>query len=118
MTNKELDSFYEELGARIRAARVSAKKNQEELAIEIGLTRPSIVNMEKGRQRPSIHNLLEIANVLQVQYTQLVPDKILNKHLNTPIKSFDIDTHLNEVGDASERVKQAFLNVFARLNDK
>jgi len=73
MTPNDPHSFYEQVGARIRDARTSALINQETLATQLGLTRASIINLEKGRHRPSLYLLLEIASILMCDYTSLVP---------------------------------------------
>jgi len=73
MINQTEDQFYEEIGTRIRNYRLSANMGQEMFAELLNLTRASVVNMEKGRQRPSIFQLIRIANILKVDYIDLVP---------------------------------------------
>ena len=73
MTPTTSDAFYQEVGARIRGARTEASINQETLAVQLGLTRASIINLEKGRHRPSLFMLFEIANVLMCDFMELVP---------------------------------------------
>ena len=70
----DLEKFYDELGARIKEARNKASINQDALGNYLNLTRSSIVNIESGRQRPSIHLLLQMAKVLNVNLNDLVPD--------------------------------------------
>lgn len=69
------DAFYQEVGRRIRDARKQRKPplTQEELAERVRLTRTSITNLEKGRQKILLHTLADIASVLQVQVTTLLP---------------------------------------------
>ena len=69
------DQFYQEVGSRIRTARLSAGIRQDILASQLGLTRASVINIEKGRHRPSLHLLLEIASILMTQYQSLIPVK-------------------------------------------
>jgi len=68
------NEFYQEIGSRIRNARNLANVSQDDLAIRLGLTRASIINIEKGRHKPSLHVLLEIASMLMVNYISLIPD--------------------------------------------
>lgn len=70
----DLQKFYNELGARIKEARTKASINQDALGEFLNLTRASIVNIENGRQKPSIHLLLKMAKVLNVNFNELVPD--------------------------------------------
>jgi transcriptional regulator with XRE-family HTH domain len=75
LSETEQKAFYEELGRRIRTAR--KKRNpvltQEELGRVVGLTRTSITNVEKGRQKVPIHTLAELALTLQVDAMSLLP---------------------------------------------
>jgi transcriptional regulator with XRE-family HTH domain len=67
--------FYEEVGRRIRDARKRRKPplTQEALAELVSLTRTSITNVEKGRQKFLLHTLAEIAAALQVEPASLLP---------------------------------------------
>jgi transcriptional regulator with XRE-family HTH domain len=60
MLINNMDQFYQEIGSRIRNARLLSGISQEILAAQLGLTRASIINIEKGRHRPSVHLLIEI----------------------------------------------------------
>lgn len=73
---QNVDAFYEEVGRRIREARKRRKPalTQEELAERVGLTRTSITNLEKGRQKFLLHTLADIAGALQVQAVTLLPE--------------------------------------------
>ena len=64
--------FYAAVGQRVAKARVG-KITQEALASRAGLTRTSIINIEKGRQQIFLHTLLDIARALSVQVTDLIP---------------------------------------------
>ena len=68
--------FYEEVGRRIRDARTRRKPplTQEQLAKEVALTRTSITNVEKGRQKVLLHTLADIAVALQVHPASLLPE--------------------------------------------
>ena len=72
----EPNSFYEEVGRRIREARKRRKTplTQEELADHEALTRTSITNVEKGRQKFLLHTLADIAAALQVHPSSLLPE--------------------------------------------
>jgi len=65
--------LYEKVGARVRAAREAARLTQEELGRRIGLTRASVTNIEKARQNVQLHTLYDIARVLDVPVTALLP---------------------------------------------
>lgn len=67
------DSFYREIGARIRKSRKVRGLTQDNLARAVRLTRTSITNIEKGRQKLLAHTLCEFAYVLRVELTELLP---------------------------------------------
>lgn len=74
MTQSEQKVFYEKLGACIRQARTTAGLKQETFGDFLGLSRASIVNIEKGRQHPPIHLLWVIAKILKIDVTLLLPE--------------------------------------------
>ena len=67
------DQIYKEVGARIRDARLRLSMSQGDLASRSGFTRTSIVNLEGGKQRIPLHRLFQIASVLNVDPTMLLP---------------------------------------------
>lgn len=69
----EHDAFYADVGRRIRQARIKIGLTQEALASLVNLTRTSIVNIEKGRQKILLHTLVEIATALQTPSVELLP---------------------------------------------
>jgi transcriptional regulator with XRE-family HTH domain len=75
MRMDDVSGFYEEVGRRIRAARkrVSPRMTQQGLANLAALTRTSITNVEKGRQKVLLHTLADIATALQVEPGSLLP---------------------------------------------
>lgn len=65
--------FYQEIGRRVRNARKARLLTQEALASLVSLTRTSITNIEKGRQKILLHTLADLAKVLHVSPTALLP---------------------------------------------
>jgi transcriptional regulator with XRE-family HTH domain len=66
--------FYIEVGKRISLKRQSCRLTQEALASAVGLTRTSITNIERGRQKLSVYALATIAETLRVDCRDLLPD--------------------------------------------
>ena len=64
--------FYKEVGRRIFKAR-KGRLTQEQLGERVSLTRTSITNIEKGRQRIMLHTLAQIAAALGVPTADLLP---------------------------------------------
>lgn len=68
----EADELYAAVGFRITRLRKARGLRQDDLAVAIGLTRPSIANTESGRQRVPLHTLLAIAQALGVELVDLL----------------------------------------------
>ncbi len=95
------DAFYADVGRRIRQARTEIGQTQEGLASMVSLTRTSIVNIEKGRQKILLHTLVDIASALQVPSVDLLPS-------STHSSKLELDTLLEgQTQKAKEWVKSA-----------
>jgi transcriptional regulator with XRE-family HTH domain len=66
-------NFYEDFGRRLAQVRRAAGLSQQALGERVALSRPSIVNVEKGRQRVPLHMLIEFAAALGVEPTNFLP---------------------------------------------
>lgn len=73
------ESFYKWVGKKIAIIRRKEKLTQEKLANKIGLSRASIVNIEKGRQTPPLFTFWALAEALKVEPYEILPLK--NEHL-------------------------------------
>jgi transcriptional regulator with XRE-family HTH domain len=65
--------FYEEVGRRLRRARLDAGLTQQELANQVELSRASIANIEAGRQQFPLHALILFARALDIKPASLIP---------------------------------------------
>lgn len=91
MSNNQ--TFYKELGCRVREAREKNHLTQEALAIKVSLTRTSITNIEKGRQQLLVHTLLEISRALNVTLESLLPEpQFLTEELDDILKTESLQT--------------------------
>jgi len=68
------DSVYAEIGKQIRQLREKKGITQERLAELASLTRTSITNIEKGRQKLPIHTLYVLANALGAEAKEFLPN--------------------------------------------
>jgi transcriptional regulator with XRE-family HTH domain len=64
---------YGYVGQAVARFRGDAGLSQAQLAAAIGLTRTSISNIEKGRQKMLVHTLMDIAASLSVPVASLLP---------------------------------------------
>ncbi len=62
-----------EVGARLLKWRNKKGYNQGQLASGMGLTRTSVVNIERGRQSLTIEGLLKAASILKCKPSDLLP---------------------------------------------
>lgn len=60
-------------GKMIYERRKKIGYNQDELASAVGLTRTSIVNIEKGKQSLTVENLLKVCAVLKCKVVDILP---------------------------------------------
>jgi len=67
------DIFYRQIGENIRSRRKVLGLSQEGLAKSVGLKRPSLSNIEKGRQNILLHTFFDIAESLNVSPEALLP---------------------------------------------
>jgi transcriptional regulator with XRE-family HTH domain len=67
--------LYLELGVRVRRRREALGKTQEELATDVGVSRSSIANIERGQQHAPVHVLLGLAEALRVEMRELLPTR-------------------------------------------
>ncbi len=68
------NTFYLELGKRIKRARKNLHLTQQELADLLDLNRTSITNIEKGKQKLLAFMLVEVAGKLKVSVNELLPE--------------------------------------------
>jgi putative transcriptional regulator len=61
----------EDVANRVRELRVARRLTQEDLGRVVGLTRQSIIAIEKGRFTPSIHTALRLAQALDISLDAL-----------------------------------------------
>lgn len=109
-----MSAFNKKIGARIRRARVEARLTQEELAEHIGLTRVSIVNIEKGRQACSIQKLIAISLITGYNADSIIDDK--GRDL-PELPNFKLPYELlAKLDKISEKNLRAFIQFNARIS--
>ena len=74
MTDNDKKRFYSAVGQSIKESRVVAEVSQADLARKVNMSRASIVNIEKGRQQPSLHLLWSLSEILDVEIGTFIPD--------------------------------------------
>ena len=71
----DTDLFYAEFGKILRELRRNKNLTQDELSQRVGLSRTSVTNIEKGRQKIPFHFVYVLSSALGVDPCQLLPEK-------------------------------------------
>ncbi|GAB3832936.1 helix-turn-helix transcriptional regulator [Pontibacter rugosus] len=109
----QINFLYISLGKRIREERERAKFKQTNFAELLSISRASLVNIEQGKQRPPLHIIYEIAKLLKVSITDLLPDlDALDKEIDSNIKK-----QIEEKSGGSEDRQNKLLD-FVKANIK
>lgn len=78
--------FYKKVGETIRAKRKERGLSQEGLAKAVGLKRPSMSNIEKGRQNILLHTFYDIVETLDSNgdANAFLPERLRPEPVNMP----------------------------------
>ena len=106
-SNKE-DILYDIVGKNVKKFRYKMHLSQLQLSLNIGISRISIVNIEKGKQHPSLYLISKIADCLAVNLHELIPAEIINPNIsssNTPQNKevTDINSYKDAIGKLEKR---------------
>ena len=95
-----------QLGERIADARKRAKLTQAEVAERIGISRTTLVAMEKGERKPSNAELVRLSGVVGVQVHDLLRENFIRTEISPRFRaSFGIDRKSSPVAIAVERLR-------------
>lgn len=72
-SEQAIDAFYIHVGEKVRFQRKRAGMDQETLARHLNLSRTTIINIEKGRQRLSLEHAWLTAKILNISIEELLP---------------------------------------------
>jgi len=92
----DVENFYREVGHKIKVQREQFGLTQEALASQVSLTRTSITNIEKGRQKFLLHTLIDIATALGVAPASLLPEGVGMGEDNLDAKLEGLSTQAQE----------------------
>ena len=105
------DTFYLSVGERVRQQRKSAGMDQETLARHLNLSRTTVINIEKGRQRLSLEHAWLVAQVLDVSIDELLPPTKLKTDVDWAKKI----KHIDQIGDNE---KKNVMEIITKLRKK
>ncbi|MBV9215318.1 MAG: helix-turn-helix transcriptional regulator [Acidobacteria bacterium] len=67
--------LYPKVGQKVKEIRDIQGVSQEVLATRLGVTRASISNLERGKQRIYLHTLFELGSALETDISELLPER-------------------------------------------
>jgi transcriptional regulator with XRE-family HTH domain len=79
--------LYIETGILIKKARMLRNWTQQDLSEEVNLTRASITNIERGKQKISLYTLYLIADALNIPPKSLLPELSVIQKSESPLFS-------------------------------
>jgi transcriptional regulator with XRE-family HTH domain len=101
---RDPEALYRVFGRRLRELRELKHVPQQELATLSGLNRSSIANIESGKQRVLLHQVLQFAEALHVTVGELVPSPTDLPQILTTETRIERDAYLKKLrGMASGR---------------
>lgn len=116
MTEQEKMLLYNRIGKKIREFREKEKIKQTDFAKMLEISRASVVNIEKARQHPPLHLIFDIARVLKVKITDLIPtmekqddkqnEKIISKKTKNYLNKWVENNELNDPKNTLEKIKE------------
>lgn len=118
MAFSDIDAFYIDLGLRIKTQRLALNFTQEALANELELTRASIINLENGRHKPSVYQIVLIAKYFNIDYTKLIPvpvELVVDKEKKTVP---DLSNMVSDQEEIDSPSKQAILDFLSSVKKK
>jgi transcriptional regulator with XRE-family HTH domain len=117
MDHTQEQEYYYQLGINIKEARKTAGLSQEILAEQLGLSRASIVNVEKGRHRLNIHILVELAEALKVNIEKLLPSRATVANGNKMVAA-TLPRIITDKPNVDPKTEQAVANFMIYLENK
>jgi len=110
----DYDLFYQLLAEQIKIERMKKKISQQNLADYLDLSRTSIMNIETARHKPSLYQVLQIANYLNIDYAILIPYKFKKSESASSTTKVKVSKGLSDDGKVTELDKstQTAINKF------
>ena len=105
--------FYKEFGKTLKNLRRNVEITQSELSQRVGLSRTSVTNIEKGRQKVPLHFLYIFASALGVEPSDLLPKKDSISQPNNKLSKL-----LNEDSDLNSASKEWLKRVIKSQDNK
>lgn len=121
MNSTESDSAIL-LASRLRAAREAAKITQSQAAAEIGVSRPTLIAIEKGTRRVDAASLVKLANLYKQDLSSLLrpshPPTSIRAKFRSALASSDKDEQLAGAVEDLEKLADDYLDLARRASSR
>jgi len=111
--NKEV--INKQVGDKLKSIRKVIHLSQDDLAAMVGLTRTSIVNIEKGRQSLTIENLYKISEALNINPMDLLINTDGNVNIVLEAKIMTAEKEKNEWKGKYLSIKKSLSEVLSHV---
>lgn len=107
----------EAAGLKLKTLRKTLGYSQDDVAANVGLTRTSIVNIEKGRQSLTLENLYKIAEFFKIEASELFIKKGGDIDLVMKRKIFEIESERNDWREKYLKLTKSLKEVMSHIDD-
>jgi transcriptional regulator with XRE-family HTH domain len=105
-------AIYKAFGRAVAQRRRAIPKTQEQVAREIGLSRASLANIERGSQKVFLHQILALTKALELESAhEIVPTKAAE-----PAKSPRDEVRFSGAKDLSKKQKAFVTSLVSSLS--
>lgn len=104
----EIEDVYQRIGDVVRSLRSEAGWTQADLACQVGLTRASIANVELGRQRLMLHQIVSLADVFSVPVGQIIGEAVMQ----FPVSEHKLREKISELKSENERLRGSLRRIW------
>lgn len=73
ITTVDVISLYVDIGQRMREAREKAGLSQEQIGMQLGMTRANVANLEAGKTAILMPHVYNLALALEIPLSRLLP---------------------------------------------
>jgi len=107
------------IGENIKQLRTNLGLTQEVLAEKLGMKRSSLVQIERGKRKVSVEELIKFANMMNVSVDQLInpdlkPEEIIEPAINEPAVQKQRE-RISIPQNNFQKFKEVFLYLLARI---
>ncbi|WP_192822772.1 helix-turn-helix domain-containing protein [Rufibacter sp. LB8] len=97
--------FFDLVGQKIKELRERAGYKQEEFGNLLGLSRSSVVNMERGRQNPSFYLIWKLSKVFDINMSYFTGENLSNSNEKNISLSITFESKISKFAENDINVR-------------